>query len=182
MHTFLDNFHQGGKYSAKIASHHTELIREENFTDQKSLSILSLQTDFLIFYRRSGCGRNSEIAKTVQTKSTFCGDANQSAEKCFNRIIKEKDKSRAAGDSDNRQTELTPQKCFRFGSEDILIAKCPKPLKENKKWRKQVRYNDKCIRAYDNGKNNSDQNIYEYMAGISGNDECNSGSLVTVRN
>ena len=42
MHTFLDNFHQGGKYSAQIASHQVELRREENFTDQKSLSISSL--------------------------------------------------------------------------------------------------------------------------------------------
>ena len=25
MHTFLDNFHQGGKYSAQIASHQAEL-------------------------------------------------------------------------------------------------------------------------------------------------------------
>ena len=39
MHTFLDNFHQGGKYSAQIASHQAELKREEKFTDQKSLNI-----------------------------------------------------------------------------------------------------------------------------------------------
>ena len=30
MHTFLDNFHQGGKYSAQIASHQAELRREGN--------------------------------------------------------------------------------------------------------------------------------------------------------
>ena len=30
MHKFLDNFHQGGKYSAEIASHQAELRREEN--------------------------------------------------------------------------------------------------------------------------------------------------------
>ena len=29
MHTFLDNSHQGGKYSAQIASHQAELRREE---------------------------------------------------------------------------------------------------------------------------------------------------------
>ena len=29
MHTFLDNFHQGGKYSSRIASHQAELITEE---------------------------------------------------------------------------------------------------------------------------------------------------------
>ena len=45
MHTFMDNFHQGGKYSAQIASHQAELRREENFTDQKYLNISSLQTD-----------------------------------------------------------------------------------------------------------------------------------------
>ena len=28
MHTFPDNFHQGGKYSAQIASHQAELRRE----------------------------------------------------------------------------------------------------------------------------------------------------------
>ena len=28
MYTFLDNFHQGGKYSAQIASHQAELRRE----------------------------------------------------------------------------------------------------------------------------------------------------------
>ena len=45
MHTFLDNFQQGGKYSAQIASHQAELRREEKFTKQKSLNISSLQTD-----------------------------------------------------------------------------------------------------------------------------------------
>ena len=42
MHTFLDNFHQGGKYSAQIASHQAELRIEEKFTDHKSLNISSL--------------------------------------------------------------------------------------------------------------------------------------------
>ena len=41
MHTFLDNFHQGVKYSAQIAIHQAELRREEKFTDQKSLNISS---------------------------------------------------------------------------------------------------------------------------------------------
>ena len=34
MHTFLDNFHQGGKYSAQIASHQAELRREEKLTEK----------------------------------------------------------------------------------------------------------------------------------------------------
>ena len=35
MHTFLDKFHQGGKYSAQIASHQVKLRGEEKFTDKK---------------------------------------------------------------------------------------------------------------------------------------------------
>ena len=42
MHTFMNNFHQGVKYSAQIASHQAELRREEKSTDQKSLNISSL--------------------------------------------------------------------------------------------------------------------------------------------
>ena len=33
MHTFLDNFQQGGKYSAQIAIHQEESRGEENFVD-----------------------------------------------------------------------------------------------------------------------------------------------------
>ena len=35
MHTFLDNFHQGGKYSSQIAIHQVELRTEEKFIDKK---------------------------------------------------------------------------------------------------------------------------------------------------
>ena len=80
MHTFLDNFHQGGKYSAQIASHQAELRRDEKFTDQKSLNISSLQTDYLNLESSSGSGRNSERAHYVQTKCTFCGGNNHAAE------------------------------------------------------------------------------------------------------
>ena len=94
MHTFMDNFHQGGKYSAQIASHQAELRREEKFTDQKSLNISSLQTDCLNLDSSSGFFRNSERAHAVQTKCTFYGGNNHSAEKCLNRIRKEEEKSR----------------------------------------------------------------------------------------
>ena len=47
MHTFLDKFHQGGKYSSLIASHKVELRREGKLTDKKYLSISSLQNDYL---------------------------------------------------------------------------------------------------------------------------------------
>ena len=42
MHTFLDNFHQVGKYCSQIASQQAELRREEKFSDQKYLSFSSL--------------------------------------------------------------------------------------------------------------------------------------------
>ena len=67
MHTFLDNFEEGGKYSAQMASHQAELIREEKFTDQKSLNISSLQTDYLNIDSSSGFDRESERANDGQT-------------------------------------------------------------------------------------------------------------------
>ena len=67
-----------------------------------------------------------------------------------------------------------PQKCFRCGSEDHLIEKCPKPSKENDKWQKQVRFNEKCNCACNNSENNSNKKIYASMARMSGNDECTS--------
>ena len=73
MHTFLDKFHQGGKYSAQIASHQAELRVEEKFTDQKSLNISSLHTDYLNLDSSSGFGRNSERSNTVQKKCNFWG-------------------------------------------------------------------------------------------------------------
>ena len=100
MHIFLDNFHQGVKYTAQISNHQAELRIEENFTDHKSLSIKSLQTDYLNLDSRSGSGRNKERENLVKKKCTFCGGANNSAEKCFKRIIKDKKKDRVAGDSD----------------------------------------------------------------------------------
>ena len=133
MHTFLDDFCQGGKYSAQIAIHQAELRREETFTDQKSLNISSLQTDYLNLDSRSGSSRNIERAHAVHTKCTVCGGNNHSAEKCFKRIRKEKKKARAVDVSSNKKMECTPQKCFRCGSEDHMIVKCPKPPKDNEK-------------------------------------------------
>ena len=71
MHAFLDNFHQGGKFSARIASHQAELRIEEKITDQKSLNISSLQTDYLNLDSSSGSNRNSERAYAVQTSAHF---------------------------------------------------------------------------------------------------------------
>ena len=82
MHTFLDNFHQSGKYSAQLVSHQAELRREEKFYDQKSLNISSLQTDHLNLDNSvSGPSIHNERSHSVQKKSTFCGGNNHSAEK-----------------------------------------------------------------------------------------------------
>ena len=103
IHIFLDNFHQGGKYSDQIDIHQAELRREVKFTDQKYLSISSLQTDYLNLDNISGFGKNKERANTVQTNCTFCGGANHSVEECFKRIRNEKERARASGDYQNRQ-------------------------------------------------------------------------------
>ena len=68
MHIFLDNFHQSGKYTAQIASHQAGLRREENFTDQKSLSIKSLQIDYLNCDRGSVSVRNDKRENLINTK------------------------------------------------------------------------------------------------------------------
>ena len=49
--------------------------------------------------------------------------------------------------------ERTPRKCFRCGSEDHMIARCPK----------QVCFNKKVNRAFENSENNSDCKIYASM-------------------
>ena len=71
MHTFLDNFHQGGKHSAQIASHQEHLRREGKFTDKKSFKISSLQTDYLNLDSSSGSGRKSERANTFRKITHF---------------------------------------------------------------------------------------------------------------
>ena len=119
----------------------------------------------------SGFGKNSEIAHANQTKCTFCGSTNHSAEKCFKRIRKENEKARAVDVLDNRQTKRTPWKCFKCGYEDHMIAKFPNPQKEIEKRRKQVRFNEKGNCARDNSEKNSEENIYASMAQMSGNDK-----------
>ena len=61
--------------------------------------------------------------------------------------------------SSYRQTERPPWKCFKCGSEYHTIAKCPK----------QVCLNEKVNYACDNGENDSDCEIYAYMAQMSSN-------------
>ena len=108
--------------------------------------------------------RNSERAHAVQKKCTFCGGNNHSAEKCFKRIRKEKEKAHAVGVSSNRHMERPPWKCFRCGSEDHMVAKFPKPQKDNEKRQRRVCFNEKGNRACDNSKNSDDHKIYASMA------------------
>ena len=77
--TFLDNFHQYGKYSSQIYSHQAEFRREGNLLFI-FLSILSLQTDYLHFDSSSGCGRNSERVLFVEVLITL--------QNCFKSIRK----------------------------------------------------------------------------------------------
>ena len=71
MHTFMDNFHQGGKYSAQLSSHQAELRREEKITDQRHLSISSLHNDYLNLVSSSGFGRNNKREKMFRQSVTF---------------------------------------------------------------------------------------------------------------
>ena len=80
MHILLDNFYQCRKYTAQIASQQAELRKEEKITDQKYLSISSLQTDFINTDRSLGSGKNSERENIVQSKCTFGGGTNYSAD------------------------------------------------------------------------------------------------------
>ena len=68
MYIFLDNMHQGGKYTALIASHQEELRIEESFKFQKYLPISYLQTDYLYLYNSSCSDRKNERANIVQVK------------------------------------------------------------------------------------------------------------------
>ena len=79
---------------------------------------------------------------------------------------------------DRQWTERTPWKCFSCGSVDNLIAKCQQPPKYNEEQQKQVRFSEKgsCVlqKESENGDNDNDQEIYEFMARISGNDKSHS--------
>ena len=79
MRMFLDNFHQGGKYTANIAIQQAELRRERNFTDKKYLPIIPLQTDYLNLDSSSDSDINNERANIVQEKCTLCGGAHHSS-------------------------------------------------------------------------------------------------------
>ena len=175
MHIFLDNFHRGGKYTAQIASHQVEVTIEETFTDQKSLYTTYLQTDYLNLDRSSVLVEIMREQILFRQNAILGGGYNHSSEKWFKMIRKDKEKSRADGDSYKQRTERTPRKFSRCGYVDRLIAKCPKRPKDNYKQQNQFHFNERCNcasqKTSENSDNNSDQNIYASMARISINEK-----------
>ena len=98
-------------------------------------------------------------------------------EKCFKRIRKEKEKARSAGNWSNKNSDRPTRKCFRCGSEDHLIAKCPKPPKDSEKRRKSEKSKEKGNRAKDNSDDDNDLKVYESMAQMSNDDKRESKAL-----
>ena len=84
-------------------------------------------------------------------------------EKCFKKTRKEKEKARSAGTSSNKNSDFTTRKCFRWGSEDHLIAKCPKPLKDSEKRRKSDKAKKKGNSTKDNRDDDNYLKVYAYM-------------------
>ena len=92
-------------------------------------------------------------------------------EKCFKKIRKKKEKARSAGTSSNKNSDRPAQKCFRCGSEDHLIAKCPKPPKDSEKKRKSDKSKEKGNSAKDNSDTDDDLKVYASMAQMSNDDK-----------
>ena len=146
--------------------------REKKYPDQKKLNISSLQADYLNLDNSvSGSSGHNDREHSVHKRCTFFGLSNHYAEMFFKRIRQEKEKSRAVGISSNRNSDRPPRKCYRCGSEDHMISKCPNPPKDNEKRRKSVNFNEKGHSACDNGKDDNDHKIYASMARISSDDE-----------
>ena len=82
----------------------------------------------------------------------------------------EKQKARSAGTSSNKSSDRPARKCFRFGSEDNLIAKCPKPPKDIEKRRKSDKSKEKGNRMCDNSDDDNEPKVYASMARMSNDD------------
>ena len=119
----------------------------------------------------SGSSRHNERANSVQKKCTFSGLSNHYADFFFKKIRQEKEKARAVGISSNRNSERPPQKCYRCGSEDHMIAKCPNPPKDSEKIRKSEKSKEKGNRACDNSDDDNDLKVYASMARMSSDDK-----------
>ena len=90
--------------------------------------------------------------------------------KCFKKIRKEKEKACSAGTSSKKNLNRQARKCFGCGSEDHLIAKCPKPPKDSEKRRKSEKSKEKGNSAKDNSDDDDDLKVYASMARMSNDD------------
>ena len=134
MHTFLDNFQQSGKYSAQLASHQSELRREEKYPDQQCLNISSLQTEYLnLDSSQSGSSKQNEKANSAKAKCTYCGLSNHSVEKYSNKIRKEKEKNRSAGTSSKKIQIVQLGNALDADLKIILSQNVPSHLKTVRK-------------------------------------------------
>ena len=68
--TCVDNFQQGGNYSAHIEKHQAELKRKEDIIDQKSLSTSDLQINYLNLVNLV---RNNEREHFARSRFSHCG-------------------------------------------------------------------------------------------------------------
>ena len=84
---------------------------------------------------------------------------------------KGKEKVRSAGTSSSRILDRPDWKCFRCGSEDHMIAKCPKPTKDIEKRHKSKKSKEKGNRACDNSDDDNDLKVYASMVRISSDDK-----------
>ena len=75
---------------------------------------------------------------------------------CSKKIRKEKEKAHSAGTSSNKNSDRPARKCFRCGSEDHMIAKCPKPPKDSEKIRKSEKSKEKVNHACGNSDYDND--------------------------
>ena len=125
------------------------------------MNILSLQTEYLnIDSSQSGSSKHNKKAKSAQAKCTYCGFSNHSVEKCFKKIRKEKEKARSADTSPNKNSDLPAWKCYRYGSENRIIAECPKPPKDCEKKPKSEKSKEKGNSAKYNSDDDYDLKVY----------------------
>ena len=70
----------------------------------------------------------------------------------------------------NKNSDCPARKCFSCGSEDHLIAKCPKPPKDSEKRRKSDKSKEKGNSTKDNSDDDDDFRVYASMARMSNDD------------
>ena len=157
MHIFLDNFHQGEKYTAQILSHQGELIKEENYTDQNCLSLSSLQTGCLNLDISSGSGRNNDRENLAQVKFTFFGGYHTTY---FFRLKNSSTKIAHLVIQTDNELNSHLIKSFRCGYVDHLADKFPKPPEDYDKRRKNSHFNARvdCAPEKESVKTNNDNN------------------------